>query len=764
MRFHFRKSGVWGAAMPLLVLVVLVCAPLLVTSAASLGFVQVSFAAPQTPQTTVAVTYGKAQTAGDLNVVVAGWSDSTAKIASVTDSHGNAYTLAVGPTVQSGKATQAIYYAKNIAAAAANGNTVKVTFTAGAKFPDIRIAEYSGVDPSTPVDVATAGEGSSTSSSSGSVTTAHANDLLVGANLVQGATTAPGAGYTQRVITAPDGDILEDAIVTTAGSHTATAQVMNSVWIMQMVAFRAAGSANAAASVSPNSALVVASGAGRIALVQGASQDAGTATATTLAFSGKNTAGNWIAVCVRAGAVNEAISVSDSAKNAYKEALQSNQTSDGFTYAIFYAENIAGGTNTIRIGDTVAGPLRVAILEYSGVATSGSLDAAATAQGAGASPASASAKTTVNGDLLLGAIMTADAETFTAGAGYKREESVPAEPGTKLMVEDQIQTTAGATAAGATLGGGDFWAAGLAAFKPAGGSAAAKPLLSVVPTAASFGNVAVGQTNTQTVKLSNTGSTTLSIAQTAGPGAGFHVSGLTLPLTLAPGGSASLTVSFTPTSSGSLTSNLTLVSNASNSPTAVALSGTGVASILQLSASATAVNFGVATLISTSLHSITLMNTGNANVTISKVNVTGTGFSLSSVGVPVTLSPNQTISFNVLFAPTVVASASGSVSVISTAKNSPLSISLSGSGTKAAPAHSVTLNWDVSASAVRGYYVYSKIQAGGSLAKLNSTPIPATTYTDTSVQAGQTYDYYVTAVDSEGAESAASNEVAVTIP
>jgi hypothetical protein len=44
------------------------------------------------------------------------------------------------------------------------------------------------------------------------------------------------------VLTSPDEDILEDEIVTTAGSYNATAQLNGNAWIMQMVAFRAAGS------------------------------------------------------------------------------------------------------------------------------------------------------------------------------------------------------------------------------------------------------------------------------------------------------------------------------------------------------------------------------------------------------------------------------------------------------------------------------------------------------------------------------------------
>src|ERR1700719_1780961 len=108
---------------------------------ASITFVQVNSAVPRHAQTSVSVTYTKAQTAGDLNVVVVGWNDSTAQVHSVTDSKRNVYTLAVGPTVQTGMATQAIYYASNIAAAAASGNIVTVRFSAAAAYPDIRIAE-----------------------------------------------------------------------------------------------------------------------------------------------------------------------------------------------------------------------------------------------------------------------------------------------------------------------------------------------------------------------------------------------------------------------------------------------------------------------------------------------------------------------------------------------------------------------------------------------------------------------------------------------
>ena len=95
----------------------LVVLPKVSSAASSIAFVQVKSAVPQGTSTRIALTYTKAQTAGNLNIVVVGWNDSTAQVSSVTDSKGNAYALAVGPTVQSGTASQAIYYAKNIVAA-----------------------------------------------------------------------------------------------------------------------------------------------------------------------------------------------------------------------------------------------------------------------------------------------------------------------------------------------------------------------------------------------------------------------------------------------------------------------------------------------------------------------------------------------------------------------------------------------------------------------------------------------------------------------
>ena len=116
------------------------------------AFKQTNNAVPQTPQSTVSVTFTAAQSAGGLNVVAVGWYDTTSQVLSVTDNRGNNYQRIAGPTTQAQAGTQSIYYAPNIVAAPAGGTTVTVTFNAAVNYPDIRIAEYSGIDPLNPVD------------------------------------------------------------------------------------------------------------------------------------------------------------------------------------------------------------------------------------------------------------------------------------------------------------------------------------------------------------------------------------------------------------------------------------------------------------------------------------------------------------------------------------------------------------------------------------------------------------------------------------
>jgi hypothetical protein len=204
------------------------------------AFIQVNSATPQSSVASVMVPYTGVQTAGNLDVVIVGWSDNKASVTSVTDTKGNVYNLAVGPTLGAG-ITQAIYYSANIGAAAAGANQVKVTFSPAATTPDVRVLEYSGIDPANPLDTTAAMAGKSINSNSGLAVTTNARDLLVAANTVQSSTDSATSGFVSRIITSPDGDLAADRFITKAASYRATAKLDSSgVWVMQIVAFRAA--------------------------------------------------------------------------------------------------------------------------------------------------------------------------------------------------------------------------------------------------------------------------------------------------------------------------------------------------------------------------------------------------------------------------------------------------------------------------------------------------------------------------------------------
>jgi len=268
-----------------------------------------------------------------------------------------------------------------------------------------------------------------------------------------------------------------------------------------------------------------------IALVQHSSKDAGASSSSSLAFNSTNTAGNWIAVVARAGKSGQIFTVSDSLHNTYRTAAQLNVTVDtpnGDTLGVFYAENIAGGANTITVADSISGnTLRFAIFEYSGVAQTNSLDAVIAAQGTNTSPNSGSATTSMNGDLLLGAAMTAGPAAYTAGPSYKIEESVPAEPNTKLIAEDQIQAIAGITSASATLGATDHWGAALAAFRPGNAGLTGPTIAAVSPT---FGIAGTSVTINGTSFGSSQGTSTVSFNGTAATPSSWSATTIVAPV------------------------------------------------------------------------------------------------------------------------------------------------------------------------------------------------------------------------------------------
>jgi Abnormal spindle-like microcephaly-assoc'd, ASPM-SPD-2-Hydin len=294
-------------------------------------------------------------------------------------------------------------------------------------------------------------------------------------------------------------------------------------------------------------------------------------------------------------------------------------------------------------------------------------------------------------------------------------------------------------------------------------SAPAAAAISVSPQSISFGSVAVNGTLSQSVTISNTGGSNLTVTQASTSAGGFTITGMPFPLVIGPGSQSTLNILFSPKSAAAVTGDVSITSDAANSPASVAVSATGIPSTSLLSSGAASLSFGSVSIGAIGTLAVSLANAGNSNITISSVASSSASFAGSGVSAGMILAPGQSATLNVTFSPLAAGTLTGSITVASNASNSSATISVLGSGTQAL-SHTVVLTWIASASEVAGYNIYRSAVSGGPYTQLNSSDVTFASYTDPTVQAGQTYYYTATAVNSAAFESAASAQVSVTIP
>jgi hypothetical protein len=206
------------------------------------------------------------------------------------------------------------------------------------------------------------------------------------------------------------------------------------------------------------------------------------------------------------------------------------------------------------------------------------------------------------------------------------------------------------------------------------------------PSTVNLGSVPVGSSQTQSITLTNAGGSRLIITQATASSAAFTLTGLSYPVTLSGGNSVSCNVTFKPQSAVSSSGSIAITFHNHHNTTdamTIPVLGTGVAAGA-LGSNPASLGFGSVTLGSNQSLSETVTNIGDSSVTISQVAIGGTGFSLSGITAPVTLTAGQGASFTVEFAPASAASVAGNVTITSTASNPTLTIPVSGTGTAAA--------------------------------------------------------------------------------
>jgi hypothetical protein len=220
--------------------------------------------------------------------------------------------------------------------------------------------------------------------------------------------------------------------------------------------------------------------------------------------------------------------------------------------------------------------------------------------------------------------------------------------------------------------------------KPAAGFA----LLDVTPLSVNFGNVATGSTGQQGINIVNTGTASAKIERITMKGSGFSVKGMSVPLTIEAGKSASFTADFVPGSTGAASGSISLVTDASPTPIVIGLDGTGAGALIAVTPASG--SFGEVVVGSELSEPLELKASGNANIKITKVSTTGAGFSVSGLAVPLTVSPGQTVSFLAKFKPGAAGNVSGAISITSTAEDSLVTVDLAGKGTTPVVSLSVT--------------------------------------------------------------------------
>jgi hypothetical protein len=210
------------------------------------------------------------------------------------------------------------------------------------------------------------------------------------------------------------------------------------------------------------------------------------------------------------------------------------------------------------------------------------------------------------------------------------------------------------------------------------------PLAGLSPaTLPAFADQLVGtKSSAQTITLSNSGTAPLSVTSIALSGtnsADFAQTG-TCGTSVAAGSNCTISVTFAPEAIGTRSGTLTVTDNSNavaGSTQAVALTGTGTAPAVKLSASSLTFpseNVGTAS----PTQPVTITNSGTAPLTLTGITVSG-NFGIGNL-CGSSLAAGASCTVDVLFKPTAIGSSTGAVTVTDDASPSTQSVSLSGTG------------------------------------------------------------------------------------
>jgi len=198
-----------------------------------------------------------------------------------------------------------------------------------------------------------------------------------------------------------------------------------------------------------------------------------------------------------------------------------------------------------------------------------------------------------------------------------------------------------------------------------GGGTTSGPAVGLSPTSLAFGSVPVGTTSgALSITVTNSGTANLNISAISSNLGDYAESDNCVGNIVAPSGTCTISVIFTPAATGSRPGSLSISDNASGSPQAAPLTGSGGSATVGIVLTPGAVNYGQVVVGNNASQVLTLTNSGSVNaVSISAgfANggcVNGADFTLPSQTCGATLNFGNSCTYTVRYAPSSANAAS----------------------------------------------------------------------------------------------------------
>lgn len=205
------------------------------------------------------------------------------------------------------------------------------------------------------------------------------------------------------------------------------------------------------------------------------------------------------------------------------------------------------------------------------------------------------------------------------------------------------------------------------------------PVFSVTPGSIAFGDVQNGTTKRDSVTVSNTGTSTLSITSVTSSSPRFTISPNTA--TIGVGASRTFVITFAPLVDGAINAYVRFNHNAVGGRDSIAVSGTGTGGAIEpkFSVNPVSLNFGSVQNGTTKQDSVFVTNTGTANLNVSGVTSSSNRFTITPTNANIAAGSSR--KFTITFAPLADGQIDAFIRFNHNATGSPDTVVVTGIGT-----------------------------------------------------------------------------------